>query len=127
MAEQGSEQTKAVIVANASDIPIGEMKGFTVAGKKILIANVAGEYYSMDAICSHARGYLSAGRLDHDVVTCPVHGAQFDVTTGCMVIYIPGKVRRNVNLNCRLQVGHGIVDLRTYKVIVEGNEIKVWI
>ena len=125
MVEQGSEQTKAVIVANASDIPIGQMKGFTVAGKKILIANVAGEYYCMDAICSHAQGYLPAGRLDNDVVTCPVHGSQFDVTTGCMVIYIPGKVRRNVNLNCRLQAGHGVVDLRTYEVIVEGKEIKV--
>ena len=125
MVDQGSEQKKAIIVANASDILIGQMKGFTVAGKKILIANVAGEYYSVDAICSHARGYLPAGRLVNDVVTCPVHGAQFDVTTGCMVIYLPGKVRRNVNLNCRLQAGHGVVDLRTYEVIVEGNEIKV--
>jgi nitrite reductase/ring-hydroxylating ferredoxin subunit len=125
MAELMSDQTKAVIVANASDIPIGQMKGFIVEDKKILIANVAGKYFSMDAICSHAQGYLPAGRLDNDVVTCPVHGAQFDVTTGCMVINLPGKVRRNVNPNCRLQAGHGVVDLRTYEVIVEGNEIKV--
>jgi nitrite reductase/ring-hydroxylating ferredoxin subunit len=125
MVDQGSEQTEAIMVANPSDIPIGQMKGFTVAGKKILIANIAGEYYSMDAICSHAQGYLPAGRLVNDVVTCPVHRAQFDVTTGCMVIYLPGKVRRNVNLNCRLQAGHGVIDLRTYEVIVEGNEIKV--
>jgi 3-phenylpropionate/trans-cinnamate dioxygenase ferredoxin component len=123
--EQGYKRTKAVIVANASDIPIGQMKGFTVADKRILIANVGGEYYGMDAICSHAQGYLPAGRLDNDVVTCPLHGAQFDVTTGCMIIYIPGKVRKNVNINCRLQDGHGVVDLRTYEVIVEGNEIKV--
>jgi|WetSurMetagenome_2_1015567.scaffolds.fasta_scaffold360173_1 nitrite reductase/ring-hydroxylating ferredoxin subunit len=125
MVEQRSEQTKAVIVAKASDIPIGQMKGFTVADKKILIANVAGKLYSMDALCSHAQGYLPTGRLDNDVVTCPVHGAQFDVTTGCMVINLPGKVRKNVNLNCRFQAGHGIVDLRTYQVTVEGNEIKI--
>lgn len=125
MVEQGDKQTKTVTVANTSDIPIGQMKGFTVEEKNILIANIAGEYYCMDAICSHAQGYLPAGRLDNGVLTCPIHGAQFDVTTGCMVIYISGKVRRNVNLNCRLQAGHGVVDLHTYEVIVEGNEIKV--
>jgi nitrite reductase/ring-hydroxylating ferredoxin subunit len=123
--EQRNEQSQVTTLANAPDIPAGQMMGFTVAGRQILIANVGGEYHAMDAVCSHAQGYLPSGRLDNDVVTCPVHGAQFDVTTGCMVISLPGKVRRNVNLSCRPGSGHGAVDLRTYEVLVEEGEIKV--
>lgn len=125
MTERGSEESLATTVASARDIAIGQMKGVTVAGRQILIANVGGEYHAMDALCSHAQGYLPAGRLHEDVVTCPVHGAQFDVTTGCMVINLPGKVRRKVNPGCRLRAGHGFTDLRTYEVVVEGEEIKV--
>ena len=44
MSEQRSEKTHAITVANANDIPVGQMKGFTIAGKQILIANVEGEY-----------------------------------------------------------------------------------
>lgn len=125
MAEQGSEQPQAIAVAKTSDVPVGQMKGFTVDGKQILIANVSGEYYAMDAICSHEQGYLPDGHMQNEVVICPVHGAQFDVTTGCMVIDLPGKVFKNVNPNCGLRAGHDATDLRTYEIVVEGNEIRV--
>ena len=125
MSEQRSEKTHAITVANANDIPVGQMKGFTIEGKQILIANVEGEYYALDAICSHEQGYLPAGHLRNEVVICPVHGAQFDVTTGCMVIDLPGKVHKNVNLDCRFRAGHDATDLPTYEIAVEGNEIRV--
>jgi nitrite reductase/ring-hydroxylating ferredoxin subunit len=125
VAENKGEQSQAITVAKASDIPVGQMKGFTIEGKQILVANVNGEYYAMDAICSHEQGYLPAGHLRNEVVICPVHGAQFDVTTGCMVIDLPGKVHKNVNLDCRLRAGHDAMDLRTYDIVVDGNELKV--
>ena len=125
MTEQRSAEPQAFTVAGKSDIPVGEMRGFTLAAKKVLIANVDGQYYAMDAVCSHAGGYLPAGRLEGKTVRCPVHGAEFDVTTGCMVIYVPGKVSRNMNAGCRDGAGHGPMDLRTYKVVVEQNEIRV--
>lgn len=124
-AEQGREQPQAITVAKASDIAVGQMKGFTVAGRQILVANISGEYYAMDAICSHEQGYLPAGHLQNNAVLCPVQGAQFDVTTGCMVIYLPGKVHRSVNLDCRLRAGHGATDLRTYEITREGNDLRV--
>jgi 3-phenylpropionate/trans-cinnamate dioxygenase ferredoxin component len=125
--EQRNSQLQAFTVAGELDIPVGEMRGFTLAEKKVLIANVGGQYYAMDAVCSHAGGYLPAGRLEGKMVRCPVHGAEFDVTTGCMVIYVPGKVRRNVNAGCREGAGHGPMDLRTYRVVVEPNKIIVMV
>ena len=53
--------------------------------KHILLCKIAGKYYAVSNICSHARVLLSKGRLRGTTITCPLHGARFDVTTGkCM-------------------------------------------
>lgn len=71
-----------VKVAETSEIPRGQMKVFKLAEKEILIANVNGNYYAIANRCTHKNGDLSKGSLDGNIVTCPVHGARFDVTTG---------------------------------------------
>ena len=42
-------------VCRVSDIPKNEMKGFVVKGKNILIANLGGDFFAMDAVCSHMK------------------------------------------------------------------------
>ena len=74
-----------VKVASTSELPPGMMKSYQVAGKEILIANVNGSYYSIDNRCTHVGGPLARGKLDGYVVTCPLHGSQFDVRTGAVV------------------------------------------
>lgn len=71
-----------VKVAETSEIPRGQMKVFKLAEKEILIVNVNGNYYAIANRCTHKNGDLSKGSLDGNLVTCPVHGARFDVTTG---------------------------------------------
>jgi 3-phenylpropionate/trans-cinnamate dioxygenase ferredoxin component len=66
----------------ASSLPAGTMKHVAVGGKDILISNVAGTYYAMDNKCTHLGGSLSKGKLDGNIVTCPNHGASFELTTG---------------------------------------------
>jgi 3-phenylpropionate/trans-cinnamate dioxygenase ferredoxin subunit len=66
----------------ASLLPAGTMKRVVVGGKDILVANVAGTYYAMDNKCTHLGGSLSKGKLDGNIVTCPNHGASFELTTG---------------------------------------------
>ncbi len=104
-------------VALTQDIPVGQMKGFTVENKEILVANVAGKYYAMDAFCSHMQGYLPAGTLQEHIVICPAHGAQYDVTTG--------KVHKNLNAILRVVTVGGAKDLNTYDLLVEGEAIKI--
>ena len=53
-----------------------------VDGKKIALFNVDGALYAIDDSCTHRGGPLSEGELSGKEVTCPWHGAMFDVTTG---------------------------------------------
>jgi nitrite reductase/ring-hydroxylating ferredoxin subunit len=76
---------KSLPIAKTSDIPKGGMMGAEIDGEKILVANVGGEYYAMRAICNHMGGPLDKGKLEDNVVTCPLHGSKWDVKTGKLV------------------------------------------
>ncbi len=51
-------------------------------GIDILVCCVAGQYYAVDGHCSHAKQKLISGRLRGFEISCPLHGARFDVRTG---------------------------------------------
>ena len=69
-------------VATIDQIPLGTMKAYAVNDKGILVTHYDGKYYAMKLKCTHMGGDLSRGKLEGKVVTCPRHGAKFDVTTG---------------------------------------------
>jgi nitrite reductase/ring-hydroxylating ferredoxin subunit len=69
-------------VANVSEISDGKMKHVEVDGKEVLIANVGGKFYAISDRCGHMNALLSMGNLTGNTVTCPFHGAKFDVATG---------------------------------------------
>ena len=69
-------------VAKIDQITLGTMAPFTVSGKEVLIVNYEGNYYAMGLKCTHMGGDLSKGKLEGKIVTCPRHGAKFDVTSG---------------------------------------------
>lgn len=73
---------KYVRVASTEDIPEGEGRCFEVNDQQIAIFNVDGTFYAMDNVCPHQGGPLGEGELDGQVVTCPWHAWDFDVTTG---------------------------------------------
>ena len=72
-------------VATMSDIPQGQGTVVEVDGNEIAVFNVHGEFYAINNTCTHRGGPLGEGNLQGKVVTCPWHGAQFDVTTGQVV------------------------------------------
>lgn len=73
-------------VAQADDIPPGSFIRVTCEGLDIDIFNVDGHFYAMGDVCTHAETPLSEGVFYEDircwVIECPLHGSQFDVTTG---------------------------------------------
>lgn len=75
----------AVPVAKVSEIPQGKMIGVDVGGERVLITNVQGQLFAMRAKCNHMGGPLDRGTLEENVVTCPLHGSQWDVKTGALV------------------------------------------
>lgn len=59
-------------------------------GSALLVAhtavfNVAGSFCATQAKCTHRGGPLNEGKLDGSTVTCPWHGAQFNVCTGAVL------------------------------------------
>jgi 3-phenylpropionate/trans-cinnamate dioxygenase ferredoxin subunit len=69
-------------VANKDELPSNKMIMVIAGGKEVLLANVDGSYYAIANKCTHLGGSLAKGSLDGSIVTCPKHGARFDVKTG---------------------------------------------
>ncbi len=99
--------SRFIEIARIDEIAPGEAKMVEVEGKKIAIFNREGDYYAIDDTCPHARGPLSEGEVEGEVVTCPWHGSEFNIKTG-KVLGTPA--RRGVD---------------SYRVQVEGSIIKI--
>lgn len=76
------EKDQFVDIAKVDEIPAGKMKHVEVNGKEIVIANMNGKFCALDDRCAHMNAPLSMGNLTGDVVTCPFHGAKFNVASG---------------------------------------------
>src|SRR5216684_2038070 len=82
-----------------SDVPPGS----ALLVGDVAVFNIAGSFCATQGKCTHRQGPLSKGSLDGSTVTCPSHGAQFNVCTG--------EVLR----------GPAQDPLKTYRVIVDGD------
>lgn len=69
----------------------GESAVVTVGGADVaLFRSTAGEVLAIDNECVHQGGSLCDGRVEGDIVTCPLHGWEFDLRSGaCMTV--PGE------------------------------------
>lgn len=74
--------SKWVQVAQTTDIAPGQMKPFLADDEPIVVCNVDGTFHAFQNMCSHEELSLDDGALTGNVVTCPHHGAEFDVITG---------------------------------------------
>ena len=72
-------------VAKTSDIAPSEAKAVDVGARRIAIFNIEENYHAIDDTCTHRGGPLSEGMIVGTEVTCPWHGAVFDVTTGSVL------------------------------------------
>ena len=71
-----------VRVASTDEIPAGQARMVDVNGREIAVFNVGGSFHAIDNTCTHVGGPLCEGEIEGTEVTCPWHGAVFDVTTG---------------------------------------------
>jgi len=69
-------------VANLGDLEPGQCRLVQAGEYDIALFNVGGEFYALDSACTHQWGPLADGQLEGNVITCPWHGASFDVRTG---------------------------------------------
>lgn len=112
---------KFIEAAKKDDLTNGTMKEVKVEGQDILLARVKDKYYAINNRCPHFGGNLSKGRLEGTVVTCPLHGSQFDITNGQVVRWLKGA-------GVLSAVGKALKSARSttsYKVKIDGDNLLV--
>ena len=98
---------KTVQCAQVDELSPGQGKAVEVDGRSIALFNVDGTFYAIDNTCTHVGGPLGDGTLVGNEVTCPLHGAQFNVATGKVL----GPPARN--------------DVKSYVVRVDGSDVLI--
>jgi len=97
---------EAVRVAKVDEIPEGSAKVVVVLGHPVAVFHVEDAFYAVSNVCLHRGGPIGEGTLDGPVVTCPMHGWEYDVRTG-------------------KNVANPLARLRTYAVRIEGDDVLV--
>ena len=77
--------SRLVKVAETKEVAPGTGRVVEAEGRSLALFNVSGTFYAIDNTCTHRGGPLGEGELAGEVVTCPWHGAQFNVKTGEVV------------------------------------------
>jgi 3-phenylpropionate/trans-cinnamate dioxygenase ferredoxin subunit len=67
-------------VAEKNDIALGKGKEFLVEGKRVAIFNQDG-FHALDSICVHQDGSIAPGKLEGDIVECPLHFWHYNIKT----------------------------------------------
>ncbi len=113
------------VVGPVAEFPPGSQRLVQLGRIEVGVFNVGGRFYALPNVCPHQFGPLCEGGVtgttacsaatswkfawerEGEVVTCPWHGIEFDLTTG-----------RSLVAPDRLKV-------RTYPVVVEEGQVKV--
>ena len=92
-------------VARIDEIQENKGKEVKIEDARIAIFNMKGKYYAIDALCRHQDGSLAPGKLDGEVVECPLHSWHYNIKTGELLDYLKG------------------VKLTTHQVIVKEHDL----
>lgn len=93
-------------IAQKGEVSVGKGKAFSINDKQIALFNQDG-YHAIDDLCVHQDGSIAPGKLEGDIVECPLHFWHYNIKTGELKDYIKG------------------VKLRTYPVQVRDDGIYV--
>ncbi len=77
--------SKFVKVATTDEMANQLAKHIEMDGEKIALFKVGGAFYALSDTCTHRGGPLSEGDVEGTEVTCPWHGAKFDLRTGAVL------------------------------------------
>lgn len=76
-----SEKTY-IAAAKLDEVPLATKKLVTLNGIEVLLCNSKDTLFAVRNLCSHAYEKLDCGRMKNGWISCPVHGARFDLESG---------------------------------------------
>jgi nitrite reductase (NADH) small subunit len=97
-----------VALCRTDEIAEGQAKGFEVGRRRLVLVRSHGRFYALNDQCPHRAARLSDGTVggtavpsdvgvveygrDGEILRCPWHGWEFDITNGCS-LHDPGRQR----------------------------------
>lgn len=103
------EKLEFIPVGEIDEVKVGERLFIEIDEKPIVILNIEGQLYAIADVCSHDDGPVGEGTLEGFEISCPRHGARFDIRTG-KVLALPA-----------------FVDIPAYPVRLVGDQIEIGI
>ena len=130
------------VVCRSAALPPGEVKIVDAEKRSIGIFNINGAFYALRNTCPHKGAPLCRGIItgllvsdeplqmqmtrDGEIVRCPWHGWEFDITTGRSV-YNPHRMRVKIYEVAVEQVAEEDPSVETYPVQVEEDYVVLYI
>ncbi|MEM9033889.1 MAG: Rieske 2Fe-2S domain-containing protein [Actinomycetota bacterium] len=103
--------TERIDLGDLSELRDGQLRVYPDVGEHgVIVCRLAGQLHAIEDNCSHRDAKLSEGRLRGGLLTCPVHGAQFDPRTGepqgpPAVTPVPCFAVHETEAGCSLELG----------------------
>ena len=95
------------VVCAVDEIDEEDVVGFNHGDKSYAVYNTEKGFFATDGICTHEHQELADGLVIGTVIECPLHQGRFEITSG-------------------KALGAPVcIDLKTYRVKVEDNEILI--
>ena len=92
----------------ADELAPGQATSVMREGTKVALFNIGGAFHAVENRCAHRGGPLAEGYVSGNVVFCPWHDWQYDVTTGAC-LNAPGFQVRSFSVS--VQDGDVLVDV----------------
>ncbi len=67
---------------DVADMPPEGQVAVVVADQMVIVSRIGGEFFCIEDVCTHDGGPLSDGARCGREITCPRHGARFDIRDG---------------------------------------------
>jgi 3-phenylpropionate/trans-cinnamate dioxygenase ferredoxin subunit len=101
------EKSNYTFVTDTSDVESGHSISVNIGGTKILICHTEEGFFAVQDMCTHALIPLCGGFIQGTLISCPLHGAVFDLKTG------------------EVMAPPAFEDLQTFKLKIEGTSVSV--
>lgn len=92
-------------VAKKDEFADKKGKEVQVGSNRIAIFHANDKFYALEALCRHQDGSIAPGKIEGEVVECPLHFWHYNMRTGELLDYLKD------------------VKLQTYKIDIRDNDI----
>ena len=92
-------------VAKKDEIADNKGKEVQVGTNRIAIFHANNKFYALEALCRHQDGSIAPGKIEGEVVECPLHFWHYNIRTGELLDYLKD------------------VKLQTYEIDIRGDDI----